>query len=202
VLVVQERRRFYRESMTAYLRRQLTTEVLEGVGDREALLDATARSPLTHAVVEADNVPWDVAGLARSMHRQRPGLQLIGLTTSARAGPLEGLVLIPRSTSPEQVVELVEPSRGPVTPFVLSVSGGDGNGPLTGQQLRVLALLSLGLTAAGVGARLGLSERAVARSKIAIFTKLGARSQAQAVATALATGLLGPAGVTGANPPG
>jgi DNA-binding CsgD family transcriptional regulator len=44
-----------------------------------------------------------------------------------------------------------------------------------------------------VAARLGLSERAVAKSKTAIYAKLGAQSQAQAVASALAAGLLGPA---------
>ncbi len=43
VLVVQERRRFYRESMTVFLRRQLrTTEVLEGVADAAGLLTAVA----------------------------------------------------------------------------------------------------------------------------------------------------------------
>ena len=57
----------------------------------------------------------------------------------------------------------------------------------------MLALLSLGLTAAEVAARLGLSERGVAKSKTAIYAKLGAQSQAQAVASALAAGLLGPA---------
>jgi DNA-binding CsgD family transcriptional regulator len=57
----------------------------------------------------------------------------------------------------------------------------------------VLALLSLGLTAPEVAARLGLSERGVAKSKAAVFAKLGVQSQAQAVAAALAQGLLGPA---------
>ncbi len=117
MLVVQERRRFYRESMTAYLRRQLTTEVAEGVVDRVSLLDAAARGPLTYAVIEADNVPWEVGELVQSMQRQRPGIQLIGLTTSARAGLMDGVVLVPRSASPEQVVELVEPSRAPSRPL-------------------------------------------------------------------------------------
>ena len=55
----------------------------------------------------------------------------------------------------------------------------------------MLALLSLGLTAPEVAARLGLSERGVAKSKAAIYARLGAQSQAQAVASALAAGLLG-----------
>jgi DNA-binding NarL/FixJ family response regulator len=195
VLVIQERRRFYRESMTVFLRRQLrTTEVIDGVADADGLLAAAAEGPLDHAVIEADGVPWDVCALAASLRARHRDICLIGLTASSRPSPLGGLNLLPRRATPDQVVKLVEPDVDQATPFVLSVAtgNGNGNGPLTDQQLRVLALLSLGLTASAVAARLGLSERGVAKSKMAIFTKLDAQSQAQAVATALASGLLGP----------
>jgi DNA-binding NarL/FixJ family response regulator len=202
VLVVQERRRFYRESMTAFLRRRLrTTDVAEGVADAEELLAVAARESLGYAVVEADGVPWDVAGLVASLRTGRPGIHLIGLTASSRPAPLNrlvnGLVVLPRGAPPDQLVKMVEPGADRTTPFVLSVATGNGNGPLTDQQLRVLALLSLGLTASAVAVRLGQSERAVARSKVAIFTRLGVQSQAQAVATALADGLLGPSTTLG-----
>ena len=193
VLVVQERRRFYRESMTAFLRRQLgSTDVGDGVADAGRLMDVAERGRLDHAVIEADGVPWDVGALAAYLRRRHQDIQLIGLTTSSRPARSEGIALVPRNAPPDQVAKLVEPDALRATPFVLSVATGNGNGPLTDQQLRVLALLSLGLTVAGVAARLGLSERGVAKSKMAIFAKLGAQSQAQAVATALATGLLGP----------
>ena len=191
--MVQERRRFYRESMTVFLRRQLgSTDVGDGVADAGRLMDVAERGRLDHAVIEADGVPWDVGALAAYLRRRHQDIQLIGLTTSSRPARSEGIALVPRNAPPDQVAKLVEPDALRATPFVLSVATGNGNGPLTDQQLRVLALLSLGLTVAGVAARLGLSERGVAKSKMAIFAKLGAQSQAQAVATALATGLLGP----------
>jgi DNA-binding NarL/FixJ family response regulator len=193
VLVVQERRRLYREALTAYLRRQLaTTEVLPGVADADELLAVASGSPVAHAVIEADPVPWDVPALAASLRAARPDIKVIALAVSGRHGWAEGVTLLPRGATPDQVVQLVEPHTARDPPFVLSLPAVNGTGPLTEQQLRVLALLSLGLTVAGVAARLGLSERAVSKSKTAIFAKLGVQSQAQAVATALANGLLGP----------
>lgn len=193
MLVVQERRRVYREAMTVFLRRQLgKTEVWPGVPDADALLALPGEVRLDHAVIEADGVPWDVGALAASLRRRHRDIYVIGLTTAGRHPPVEGVAVLPRGATPDQVLQLVEPHADRPTPFVLSVASGNGSGPLTDQQLRVLALLSLGLSVSGVAARLGLSERGVAKSKTAIFSKLGVQSQAQAVAAALANGLLGP----------
>jgi len=180
--------------MTACLRRQLDDiEVTPGVPDAEGLLEVAAHHPLGHAVIEADRVPWDVAALAAALRRHHPGVKLIGLFASARAVTCDGIVLLPRTATPEQVAGVVQPrSGGRPMPFVLTAAARNEQGPLTAQQLRVLALLSLGLTVAEVATRLGLSERGVAKSKMAIYSKLGVQSQAHAVAAALATGLLGP----------
>ncbi len=194
MLVVQERSRFYRECMTACLRRQLDgTEVMDGVSDGAALIAVAEHRPLDYAVFEADGVPWDVRALVASLRGSRGGARLIGLFTSARPALLDGVTLLPRSAAPEQIAQLVQPGRDREVPFLLTATTSGESGPLTAQQLKVLALLSLGLTAAEVASRLGLSERGVAKSKTAIYTKLGVQSQAQAVASALASGLLGPA---------
>jgi DNA-binding NarL/FixJ family response regulator len=193
VLAVQERRRLYREAISACLRRRLDgVEVLDGVEDGPALLTLAGQCPLAHVVVEADLVPWDVPALASALHDMRPALQVIGLSASSRPSPRPGVVVLPRSATPEQVARLVQPGREWPVPFVLTASDNASKGPLSGQQLRVLALLSLGMTAAEAAARLNLSERAVAKSKAAIFAKLGAQNQSQAVAIGLAAGLLGP----------
>jgi DNA-binding NarL/FixJ family response regulator len=195
VLVVQERRRFYRESMTVCLRRQLDgIEVVDGVVDAPALLALAGSCALGHAVIEADMVPWDVVALAAELGQKCPPVQLIGLSGAARPSSAHGFVVLSRSATPEQLASLVQPGRDRAVPFLLRAGEGDGKGPLTAQQLRVLALLSLGLTVAEVATRLGLSERGAAKSKAAIFAKLGVQSQAQAVAAALAAGLLGPPG--------
>jgi DNA-binding NarL/FixJ family response regulator len=194
VLVVQEHLRFYREAMTACLRRQLDDiEVEAGVPDAAGLVEVAERRPLNHAVIEADGVPWDVPALIAAVRGRRPGVQLIGLFKSARPASCDGVVMLPRTAAPEQIAQLVQPGSDGTVPFLLTATTSSERGPLTVQQLKVLALLSLGLTATEVAARLGLSERGVGKSRTAIYAKLGAQSQAQAVANALAAGLLGPA---------
>ncbi len=127
--------------------------------------------------------------------RQHRGAHLIGLT-APRAGPARrGRRSAPPQRHSRPGGQAGGAGRRPEYAFCPRRGHRHGSGPLTDQQLRVLALLSLGLTASTVAARLGLSERGVAKSKMAIFTKLGAQSQAQAVATALANGLLGPSTV-------
>ncbi len=193
-MVVQERRRLYRESITACLRRFLDgVQVLDGVPDPVPLLEVADRLTLAHAVIEADDVPWDVSQLASALRQRHPDVRVIGLTTAARPSPCSGVMLLPRSASPEQLAELVQPGHERTEPFVLTAASSNGNRVLNSQQLRVLTLLGLGLTAADVANRLGMSERGVNKSKAAIFAKLGVQSQSQAVATALAMGLLGPA---------
>jgi two-component system response regulator DesR len=194
LLVVQERRRLYRESMTACLKRQLGAfDVIEGVADAAGLLRLAESRQLDHAVIEVDGVPWDVAVLAGSLRRHNPLVQVIGLAASVRSSVIEGVRTLPRVAGPDQVAELVAPGHVSEAPFVLTSSPSSASSPLSGQQLRVLALLSLGMTVAEVAARLSLSEGAVTKAKVAIFSKLGVQSQAHAVASALAAGWLGPA---------
>jgi DNA-binding CsgD family transcriptional regulator len=131
--------------------------------------------------------------LAGSLRRHNPSVQVIGLSASARTSAIEGARILSHVAGPDQVAELVSPGHLHDVPFVLTSGASSGSSPLSGQQLRVLALLSLGLTVAEVAVRLSLSERAVTKAKVAIFAKLGVASQARAVAGALAAGWLGPA---------
>lgn len=174
MLVVQERLRFYRESMTACLRQQLDgIEVRTGVPDATSLMEVAELQAVDHGVIEADGVPWDVPALVATLRDRRPSMKLIGLFKT-RPAPCDGLTLLPRTAAPEQVSQLVQPGSYCAVPFLLMATASSERGPLTVQQLKVLALLSLGLTAPEVAARLGLSERGVAKSKAAIYAKLGA----------------------------
>jgi DNA-binding NarL/FixJ family response regulator len=189
LLVIQERRRLYRESMTACLKRQLDAfDVTDGVADAAGLLRLAESRHIDHAVIEVDGVPWDVAALAGSLRRHNPLVQVIGLSASVRSSAIEGVRVLSRVAGPDQLAELVCPGNAREVPFVLTSSPASASGPLSGHQLRVLALLSLGMTVAEVAARLSLSERAVTKAKVVIFSKLGVQSQAHAVASALAAG--------------
>jgi DNA-binding CsgD family transcriptional regulator len=162
---------------------------LESAGQRVSGPSATALGCRRRS----GRVPWDVALLAGSLRCHNPSVQVIGFSASARSSAIDGVRILSRVAGPDQVAELVCPGHRRELPFVLTCSPSSASSPLSGQQLRVLALLSLGMTVAEVAARLSLSERAVTKAKVAIFSKLGVQSQAQALANALAAGWLGPA---------
>ncbi len=192
LLVVQDRQRLFREALTVSLRHYLDrVEVADGVPDAAALLELARRAPLAHAVVEVGSVPWDVEALVEALARECPGVGVVGLSSGPRPPAGLDLTVLPRSGSPERLADLVQPGPERVPPFMLSAATGGGQRPLTDQQLRVLSLLGLGLTAAQVASRLGLSERGVAKSKQAVFAKLGVQTQAEALSAALSSGLLG-----------
>ena len=77
---------------------------------------------------------------------------------------------------------------------------------LTGREQEVLTLLADGLSAGEIGGRLHLSESTVKSHLAHIYQKLGATNRAQALVTAMRTGLLsaigdGPNGLTSHNGP-
>ncbi|RLV65067.1 DNA-binding response regulator [Streptomyces sp. CBMAI 2042] len=73
--------------------------------------------------------------------------------------------------------------------------------PLTPRETNVLHLLATGLTAEGIGRRLGISPRTVHKHLNALYRKLGAADRLSAVLRAQGAGLLpGSAEPTGAQP--
>jgi DNA-binding NarL/FixJ family response regulator len=75
-----------------------------------------------------------------------------------------------------------------------------GVSSLTPRESEVLAAMAAGLATKAIAARLSLAVKTVENHKIRIFDKLGVRSQAQAVAVALAHGVAVPA--PGGDEPG
>ncbi len=130
VLVVQERFRFFRESMTACLRQQLDSlHVVDGVRDAVGLLDLAERRPLDNAVIEADGVPWDVPTLVTALQALRPGMRLIGLFRASRPAACDGMALLPRTVAPEQITQLVQPGADRTAPFLLTATTSGERGP-------------------------------------------------------------------------
>lgn len=68
--------------------------------------------------------------------------------------------------------------------------GGPVGTGLDGEELRILALWSRGASTADVAGRLGLPEDAVHAATVHILRKLGVHSRVEAVAYALAAGLV------------
>ena len=71
-----------------------------------------------------------------------------------------------------------------------ALMGDRRSGALTARELEVLRLVSTGLTNRGIGARLSLSEKTVARHLANIFGKLGISSRTAATAYAYENGLV------------
>ncbi len=78
----------------------------------------------------------------------------------------------------------------PAVAELAGVMGDRRAGALTGRELEVLRLVSTGLTNRGIGERLSLSEKTVARHLANIFAKLGITSRAAATAYAYENGLV------------
>jgi DNA-binding NarL/FixJ family response regulator len=83
--------------------------------------------------------------------------------------------------------------RGP------AASSGPRWTALTPREHDVLAAIADGLAAKAIAARLGVALKTVENHKIRIFDMLGVRTQAQAVALAVAHGLAGPGTSVGAS---
>ncbi|MFB7885721.1 LuxR C-terminal-related transcriptional regulator [Microbacterium sp. NPDC056057] len=78
----------------------------------------------------------------------------------------------------------------PALAELAAVMGSRRAGALTTRELEVLRLVSTGLTNRGIGERLSLSEKTVARHLANIFGKLGITSRAAATAYAYENGLV------------
>jgi two-component system nitrate/nitrite response regulator NarL len=115
-------------------------------------------------------------------------------------------------TTPDQVVEAVQAVAGGAAVLgpqatatileqwrrlresgIVAGSGPDKPAVLTAREHDVLVAMADGLPAKAIGRRLGVAVKTVENHKIRIFSKLGVRTQAQAVALAITHGLLTPA---------
>jgi DNA-binding NarL/FixJ family response regulator len=86
--------------------------------------------------------------------------------------------------------EFVELGAEPALADLAALMGDRRAGALTPRELEVLRLVSTGLTNRGIGAKLSLSEKTIARHLANIFGKLGISTRAAATAYAYENGLV------------
>jgi DNA-binding CsgD family transcriptional regulator len=164
-VVVQDHRRLVREVLVCLLSAEPGIEVVAAVV-RAAELSAIGRD-------------FDVLLSADEDHPgRRSRLVQFNDTDSARA-LVESLRGTPRAGCDDPpVLPEVSTSRPLLTPREVQVMQGIANGLATAQ----------------VASSLGITRKSVENHKQRIFGKLGVQSQAHAVAMAVDSGLLGPAG--------
>lgn len=195
VVVVHDRVRLFREALSAALSRQLAGVTVVAEADRAMVCEhlAALGSTVAGVVTEADGPPSEGPGsVASLLAAATPGTPVVALSRARRRPVVDGAVVLARRDVPDGIPEAVGLVAGDIgTPVGLAGRRGTDR-LLTTQQRRVVTLLAAGMTVAEVAVRLGTSERSVVRAKAAIFARLGARSQGEALAVASAAGLLGP----------
>jgi DNA-binding NarL/FixJ family response regulator len=147
---------------------------------RVLLAEGRAAAALTAA--RAGALGWDAVGAPYE---------------AARSRVLAGRALHALDDSPAAQVEF-EAARAeflalgaePALAELADLTGGRRSGALTARELEVLRLVSTGLTNRGIGAKLALSEKTVARHLANIFAKLGISTRAAATAYAYENGLV------------
>lgn len=190
-VVIQERSRFYRESMRLILPAISNFRILGVVADGEELAQMCEAHEPTAVLFEAVDVQWDVTDVVEKL--LKCGSVLVG-TYPLRQRPRQrrdGVTLICRNSSAKLVAAALQGSRdGPdVEPFEAQSVGGSET--LTPREYQVLALISTGFTTAETASRLGISPKTVENRKQAIFSKLGVQNQSHAISVAMRSGLLG-----------
>ena len=147
---------------------------------RVLLAEGGAAAALTAA--RAGALEWDAVGAPYE---------------AARSRVLAGRALHALDDNPAAQVEF-EAARAvflalgaePALAELADLTGGRRSGALTARELEVLRLVSTGLTNRGIGAKLALSEKTVARHLANIFAKLGISTRAAATAYAYENGLV------------
>jgi DNA-binding CsgD family transcriptional regulator len=144
-------------------------------------------------LLEAVGVPWDVRDHLNRLLTAHPQLRVVGSAPS-RLWRQAGALDIPIVLRP-----------APVEEFIVACASADASsapvgrrrrpptmpGGITAPELQVLALISSGLTSAQMAQRLKTSSKTLENRRQSLFAKLGVQSQSQAVAVAVASGILG-----------
>ncbi|MCA1845149.1 MAG: response regulator transcription factor [Actinobacteria bacterium] len=195
-VVVQERRRLFREGLAMVLSAQPDLHVVGAVADAHGLVDACGRLRPDVALLELDEVGWDTPPLIALLVRRHPGLRVVGLHAEldrvwvqrARQGGVG--TPVPRAAGVESVLDAVRggPGWSRVTPLPRRTA--QDRDRLTAREIQVLALIGSGATSQEISGRLGISRKTVENHKQRIFPKLEVQNQAHAVAVAMRRGLV------------
>jgi DNA-binding CsgD family transcriptional regulator len=163
---VQDRRRLVREVLATLLAAEPAVSSVRCVATLDELSGAVAQGELDVVVLSTPDDPPETWS--------RASLRLHRLTDATPA---------------TDIVAAVCGYLDPVQPATHeSRNTLEGSGILTQRETEILSRVAEGMSSLQVAMSLGISSRTVENHKQRIFAKLGARSQAHAVAVALASG--------------
>jgi DNA-binding CsgD family transcriptional regulator len=193
-IVIQDRSRVFRESLSYLLEQPPHGFIAHVLGDSGSLTDVVRTSGAIACVFEAADVPWDVSDVVDRL-RTDPVVRLVGTIPQEqrRADSIEGVHLVRRTATIEEFMAALtgdgEWAHDEWYPYLRSTQ--ELANALSKRELQVLALISGGATSARIGERLRISPKTVENHRQAIYTKLDVQSQSHAVSVAMRSGLLG-----------
>ncbi len=187
-LVVLSSRRLFGESLAMVLKSCPEVTLVSRVADTESLFSLCELSPFEVAVIDANRDASAVVPICRQMRDRFPAIYLVVMYEAVDRADLATL----RASG---VYALVPCSRG-LTALLATLRGrpAEVRWPqptgLSGRQRDVLTLLGSGHSVVEIAALLGITPGTVENHKRRLYAKLEAATGVQAVARAIALGII------------
>jgi len=199
-VLIAEDQAMIRQALAALLMFEDDIEVVAQVGRGDAVLAAAAEHDVDVALLDIEMPGMDGLSAASALHRAKPDLKIVILTTFGRPGFMRramesGVSAFLVKDSPADrlaaTVRTVLAGGRVIDPDLAAAALADGDNPLTPREQDVLAASADGSMISEVAARLSLSEGTVRNYLSACIQKTGARNRAEALRVAEERGWLG-----------
>jgi two-component system response regulator DesR len=199
-VLIAEDQAMIREALAALLSFEDDIEVVAQVGRGDEVVAAAAEHDVDVALLDIEMPGMDGLTAASALHRAKPGLKIVILTTFGRPGFMRramesGVSAFLVKDSPAdklaETVRTVLAGGRVIDPDLAAAALAQGDSPLTPRECDVLAASADGSMISEIAARLFLSEGTVRNYLSACIQKTGARNRAEALRIAEERGWLG-----------
>jgi two-component system response regulator DesR len=198
-VLIAEDQAMIREALAALLSFEDGIQVVAQVGRGDEVVAAATSHAADVALLDIEMPGMDGLTAAAELHRARPDVKIVILTTFGRPGFMRramesGVSAFLVKDSPAdklaQTVRTVLAGGRVIDPDLAAAALAEGSNPLTQRERDVLAASAGGPTISDIAARLYLSEGTVRNYLSACIQKTGARNRAEALRIAAERGWL------------
>jgi two-component system, NarL family, response regulator DesR len=199
-VLIAEDQAMIREALAALLAFEDDIEVVAQVGRGDEVVSTAAERDVDVALLDIEMPGLDGLTAAAALHRAKPDIKIVILTTFGRPGFMRramesGVSAFLVKDSPAdklaQTVRTVLAGGRVIDPDLAAAALAEGDSPLTPRERDVLAASADGSMITEIAAKLYLSEGTVRNYLSACIQKTGARNRAEALRIAEERGWLG-----------
>lgn len=179
-----------REALAALLSFEPDIEVVAQVGRGDEVVPAVAAHDVDVALLDIEMPGMDGLAAASELHRAKPGVKIVILTTFGRPGFLRRAMesgvsaFIVKDSPPDRLATAVRRALAGervIDPDLAAAALAEGINPLTPRERDVLAASADGSIVSEIAARLFLSEGTVRNYLSSCIQKTGARNRTEAL---------------------